>query len=131
MYENLPVAANDACLSLSGGFVSGWRGDIHFGVQAFRRRRIMTYFVEATRKLIQTEGVDGLSIREISNEAGYNSATIYNYFRNLEHLSLFGSACYLRDYVLALSSNHSCQISQIPHGSGAETGPFNKGPALE
>lgn len=68
-----------------------------------KRKRIMTYFVEATRNLIQTEGVDGLSIRKIANAAGYNSATIYNYFRDLEHLSLFGSACYLRDYVLALS----------------------------
>lgn len=67
-----------------------------------RRKRIMIYFIEATRRLIQTEGVDGLSIRKIAAEAGYNSATLYNYFRDLEHLTLFGSACYLRDYVVAL-----------------------------
>lgn len=69
-----------------------------------RRKRIMVNFIEATRELIQTEGVDGLSIRKIANEAGYNSATLYNYFRDLEHLTLFGSVCYLRDYVLALGS---------------------------
>lgn len=68
-----------------------------------KRKRIMIYFVEATRKLIQTEGVDGLSIRKIASEAGYNSATIYNYFQNLEHLALFGSVCYMRDYVVKLS----------------------------
>lgn len=68
-----------------------------------KRKRIMLYFIEATQKLIQSEGVDGLSIRKIATEAGYNSATIYNYFRDLEHLTLFGSVCYLRDYVVALS----------------------------
>lgn len=68
-----------------------------------RRKRIMVNFIEATRELIQTEGVDGLSIRKIANVAGYNSATLYNYFRDLEYLTLFGSVCYLRDYVMALS----------------------------
>lgn len=68
-----------------------------------KRKRIMIYFVEATQKLIQTEGVDGLSIRKIAAEAGYNSATIYNYFHNLEHLTLFGSVCYMRNYVVKLS----------------------------
>ena len=70
-----------------------------------RRKRIMVTFVEATRELIQSEGVDGLSIRKIANEAGYNSATMYNYFRDLEHLTLFGSVCYLREYVMALASS--------------------------
>ena len=70
-----------------------------------RRKRIMVNFVEATRELLQAEGVDGLSIRKIANEAGYNSATMYNYFRDLEHLTLFGSVCYLREYVLALANS--------------------------
>ena len=78
-----------------------------------KRKRIMTYFVEATRNLIQTDGVDGLSIRKIANAAGYNSATIYNYFRDLEHLSLFGSACYLRDYVLALSRSLTPEMNAL------------------
>ena len=70
-----------------------------------RRKRIMVNFVEATRELLQSEGVDGLSIRKIANEAGYNSATMYNYFRDLEHVTLFGSVCYLREYVMALASS--------------------------
>lgn len=78
-----------------------------------RRKRIMVYFIEATRNLIQTEGVDGLSIRKIANEAGYNSATLYNYFHDLEHLTLFGSVCYLRDYVMALSTSLSPQMNSL------------------
>ena len=78
-----------------------------------RRKRIMVYFIEATRKLIQTEGVDGLSIRKIANEAGYNSATLYNYFHDLEHLTLFGSVCYLRDYVMALSTSLTPEMNSM------------------
>lgn len=78
-----------------------------------RRKRIMIYFIEATQKLIHSEGVDGLSIRKIANEAGYNSATIYNYFCDLEHLTLFGSVCYLRDYVLILSKSLTLEMSSI------------------
>ncbi len=36
-----------------------------------KRKRIMTYFIEATEKLIRSEGLDGLSIRKIAGEAGY------------------------------------------------------------
>lgn len=78
-----------------------------------KRKRIMIYFIEATQKLIQSEGVDGLSIRKIANEAGYNSATLYNYFRDLEHLTLFGSVCYLRDYVLALGNSLTPEMSSL------------------
>lgn len=67
-----------------------------------KKRRIMIYFIEATEKLMQEDGVDGLSIRKIATEAGYNSATLYNYFEDLEHLVLFASVRYLREYVVEL-----------------------------
>jgi len=86
---------------------------IEGAVLTTKRKRIMTYFIEATQKLIQSEGVDGLSIRKIANEAGYNSATLYNYFRDLEHLTLFGSACYLRDYVIALGRSLTPEMSGL------------------
>lgn len=78
-----------------------------------KRKRIMIYFIEATQKLIQSEGMEGLSIRKIATEAGYNSATIYNYFRDLEHLSLYGSMCYLRDYVVSLSRSLTPEMSSL------------------
>lgn len=80
---------------------------------SIKRKRIMIYFIEATQKTIQTEGLDGLSIRKIAAEAGYNSATIYNYFEDLEHLALFGSVCYLREYVLLLSNSISAGMPSI------------------
>lgn len=74
-------------------------------------KRIMIYFIEATQKLIRTEGMDSLSIRKIANTAGYNSATLYNYFYDLEHLIMFGSVCYLREYVLALASSLNSEMT--------------------
>lgn len=69
------------------------------GALTLKRKRIMIYFIEATEKLIRQEGIAGLSIRRIADEAGYNSATIYNYFNDLDQLALFGSICCLREYV--------------------------------
>lgn len=39
-------------------------------------------------------GEEGLSIRKIAAKAGYNSATIYNYFQDLDELMLFGSVSF-------------------------------------
>ena len=64
-----------------------------------KRKRIMIYFIEATEKLLRRDGIENLTIRGIATEAGYNSATIYNYFNDLDQLIMFGSLCYLRDYV--------------------------------
>lgn len=67
-----------------------------------KRKRIMIYFIEATEKLIRRDGIGNISIRKIAAEAGYNSATIYNYFNDLDQLIMFGSLRYLRDYVAEL-----------------------------
>ena len=42
-----------------------------------KRKRIMIYFIEATEKLIRSDGVEGLSIRKIASEAGYNLSLIH------------------------------------------------------
>lgn len=66
--------------------------------------RMMSYFIEATQKIIEEQGFENVTIRKVSDIAGYNSATIYNYFENLEHLVFFASMKYLREYSRNLSS---------------------------
>ncbi len=78
-----------------------------------KRKRIMIYFIEATEKLIRQDGLENLSIRKIATEAGYNSATIYNYFNDLEQLAMFGSICYLRDYVAQLEKTLKPEMRAI------------------
>lgn len=70
-----------------------------------KKKRVMMLFIEAAEELLRKEGPGGLSIRKVASEAGYNSATLYNYFQDLEHLTLFASVRYLREYVALLEKN--------------------------
>lgn len=78
-----------------------------------RQKRNMVYFVEATEKILKEEGIPGVTIRRIAAEAGYNSATLYNYFQDLDELILFGSVCFLRDYLLDLSRNLQPEMTSL------------------
>lgn len=63
-----------------------------------QRNRIMRYFIEATHSIIENEGAETLTIRKVSDLAGYNSATLYNYFSSLDNLIAFSSLRYLKYY---------------------------------
>lgn len=63
-----------------------------------QKRRIMKYFIEATNSIIEEEGIECVTIRKVADMAGYNSATLYNYFQNLNHLIFLSSMKYLKDY---------------------------------
>ncbi len=67
-----------------------------------QRKRMMSYFIDAAHQIIEQEGIDALTIRKVADLAGYNSATIYNYFSNLEHLISYASIKYLKEYYLSL-----------------------------
>lgn len=70
-----------------------------------KKKRVMVLFIGAAEMLLRKEGPTGLSIRKVAAEAGYNSATLYNYFQDLEHLTLFASVRYLREYVTLLETH--------------------------
>lgn len=67
-----------------------------------QRKRMMTYFIDATDEIIQRDGIRGVTIRKVSDLAGYNSATLYNYFDNLDHLIFMTVMNYLKDYTTAI-----------------------------
>lgn len=58
-----------------------------------------TFFIDATEELIKTEGFHQVTIRKVAEKAGYNSATIYNYFGELSHLLFFASLKFLKPYL--------------------------------
>jgi AcrR family transcriptional regulator len=64
-----------------------------------KKRRMWTYFIDATEELIKTEGLQQVTIRKVADKAGYNSATIYNYFGELSHLLFFASLKFLKPYI--------------------------------
>ena len=69
--------------------------------------RMVKYFVDATIEIIEKEGYEAVTIRKVADIAGYNSATLYNYFDNLEHLLFFASMRYLQDYICLLYTSPS------------------------
>jgi AcrR family transcriptional regulator len=63
-----------------------------------QKSRMWKYFVEATAEIIEEEGIDKVTIRKVAEKAGYNSATIYNYFSEISHLIFFASMKFLKTY---------------------------------
>jgi AcrR family transcriptional regulator len=63
---------------------------------------MMSYFIDATAQIIEEEGIENITIRKIGDLAGYNSATIYNYFGELSHLIFFASMKFMKKYTDAL-----------------------------
>ena len=78
-----------------------------------KKRRVIMYFIEATQELILNEGIENLSIKKIADTAGYNTATIYNYFEDLEELILYSSIDYLKIYLKDLKSEINSNMKAI------------------
>lgn len=67
-----------------------------------QKKRMISYFLNATLEIIEGEGIEKVTIRKVSDIAGYNSATLYNYFENLDHLLFFAAMHHLNAYIDAL-----------------------------
>ena len=67
-----------------------------------QKKRTILYFIQAAEELIEEKGQDNITVREVANRAGYNIATLYNYFENINHLILFTSIKHLNNYVIDL-----------------------------
>lgn len=63
-----------------------------------RIKKIMSQFIDVTDELINDIGISNVTMRKIAEKAGYNSATIYKYFENLDHLIFFASIRNTKDY---------------------------------
>lgn len=78
-----------------------------------QRRRMMSYFIKATDEVITTEGIDAVNIRKVAQLAGYNSATLYRYFDDLEHLIYYAMMKHLVDYNMTLEKKQKeCQDAE-------------------
>ena len=69
-----------------------------------QRKRMMLYFINAAEELIHNEGFEEVTLRKVADKAGYNSATLYNYFENLDHLIFYAAMKSVKDYALALNT---------------------------
>ena len=72
------------------------------------RTRIISTFLRCTRDIIEFEGIDHVSIRRVSQCAGFNSATLYLYFKDVDELITLACMGYLENYCRTLNAD-------IPH----------------
>ncbi|EQB87442.1 hypothetical protein J2Z44_002161 [Clostridium punense] len=66
---------------------------------AIEKKEMMISFVNATKKLIEEEGIENVTARRVAQLTGYNVATAYKYFNNLNHVIFFASMKYYNDYI--------------------------------
>ena len=78
-----------------------------------RRKRTMRYFIEAASDILNNEGIDSLTTRNVAAKAGYNSATIYNYFGNFERLIAFAAIKGLKEYAFDLNKQINDEMSPV------------------
>ena len=69
-----------------------------------RYKRNRGYFIDATREIIDKEGIEAVTIRKVAKMAGYNSATLYNYFNNVDHLISIALSHHIGTYIETISN---------------------------
>lgn len=69
-----------------------------------QRKRMMCFFIDSTNEIIESDGIDGITLKKVADGAGYNTATVYNYFENLDHLIFYAAMKHIKDYALGLNS---------------------------
>lgn len=68
-----------------------------------KQTRMKQYLISSARTVIQQEGYQNITIRKVSTISGYNSATIYNYFENLDELISLTLIDMVVDYFKAMT----------------------------
>lgn len=71
--------------------------------QLLRKQRVINYFLEAAAEIAEETGIESITIRNVADRAGYNSATLYNYFDNLEQLIAFTAIRCVSDFLTELT----------------------------
>ncbi len=57
-------------------------------MNTIRKERTKELYIQTVCDIIRTDGMSSVTIRNVSDIVGYNSATMYSYFRNLPDLIL-------------------------------------------
>ncbi len=53
---------------------------------SIKKDRVRSYFLDAAKEIISSEGAEGVTVRRVAEISGYSYATIYNYYQDLNAL---------------------------------------------
>lgn len=73
-------------------------------IKSVYKYNTISKLMDATRSIINEKGVSSVTIREIADRSGLNSATIYKHFENLDHLIFFVLIKHIEEYIQAIPS---------------------------
>lgn len=75
------------------------------------RNRVISEYILAARQIIDSEGIEQVSIRKVAKLTDCNSATMYLYFKDLDELVTLASISYLGDYCRAVCADINGKLS--------------------
>ena len=73
-------------------------------MQMNKRLKRKSYFVTEAIKIIKEYGIGNLTARAVAEAAGFNPASIYNYFENMDHLENIASIYFTEEYANELTT---------------------------
>ncbi len=85
---------------------------------AIERKEMIISFISSTNKLIDEEGIENVTARKIAHATGYNVATAYKYFKNLNHILFFACMKYYNLYIQDLPNYISEDNSSLENYLG-------------
>ena len=82
--------------------------NINENKQNIKKKRVKSFFLEAARDIIISEGVANVTVRKIADITGYSYATIYHYFSDLNELLLETKTLMIHD-MMDYMKHHSVE----------------------
>ena len=82
--------------------------NINENKQNIKKKRVKSFFLEAARDIIISEGVANVTVRKIADITGYSFATIYHYFSDLNELLLETKTLMIHD-MMDYMKHHSVE----------------------
>ena len=76
-----------------------------------QKRQNARTFINAAREMIDSEGLENISVRKIAQIAGFHNSTIYLYFEDLDQLAMLASMKYFREYSQSLEAQSRLNLS--------------------
>jgi AcrR family transcriptional regulator len=72
--------------------------------KGLKQQRVRSYFIQAAKDIILTEGVENVSVRKVAELAGYAFSTIYKHYKDLDALLQDVKASMIGDVVVYMRS---------------------------
>lgn len=75
--------------------------------KSIKHKRVESYFIEAAKDIIKSNGPQAVSVRKIADLSGYSYGSIYNYYNDLDELLFHVKNSMIQDMIISMSNTES------------------------